>query len=274
MNKTKKPTIRDVAKAAGVSVATVSYVINDKKSESISEQTIKKVKQSINLLGFVPNQAARSLTKRQTFNVAFISSPELTYLQKLDLMNFLEPFSAYLLTRGYNLLYIYQTNIEEIKDVDAIICYNMEKEQFYALGDVNIVPMIAIDMVLNDPIFYQINKDYEAIYNYAATEFGHDNYTLITIKPHHSAVTLMMNEVFKNIIYVSLLEDVIDIINNNRNLNILLIDPTLFNVFKAISPKTNVVYYNLRFNERYEKIFDTIQAAINRSENLEHFIKI
>ena len=46
----KKPTVKDVAKQAGVSVATVSYIMNDRKDQKISEATRKKVLQIANLL--------------------------------------------------------------------------------------------------------------------------------------------------------------------------------------------------------------------------------
>lgn len=55
----RKSTIRDVAKAAGVSIATVSYVL--KGTGRVSESTIKRVWQVINDLNYSPNPYARKL---------------------------------------------------------------------------------------------------------------------------------------------------------------------------------------------------------------------
>ncbi|WP_125766452.1 LacI family DNA-binding transcriptional regulator [Lapidilactobacillus wuchangensis] len=57
-------TIRDVAKKAGVSVATVSRVIND--SGYVGQDTRKKVKQAIEELNYSPNEVARSLYQRKS----------------------------------------------------------------------------------------------------------------------------------------------------------------------------------------------------------------
>ncbi len=51
--------IREVAHEAGVSVTTVSYVLNNKGN--ISEETRQRVLQAAEELGYVPNAAARSL---------------------------------------------------------------------------------------------------------------------------------------------------------------------------------------------------------------------
>ena len=57
----KKVTVRDVAKEAGVSVATVSYIMNNRTDQKISEDTRKKVLQIANLLNYKPSSVAKSL---------------------------------------------------------------------------------------------------------------------------------------------------------------------------------------------------------------------
>jgi LacI family transcriptional regulator len=58
----KRPTQTDVAKAAGVSRATVSYVINDPTGQiQITAETRKKVARAIARLGYQPDSRAQSL---------------------------------------------------------------------------------------------------------------------------------------------------------------------------------------------------------------------
>ena len=53
-------TIKDVAREAGVSIATVSYVLNN-KTEAISEDTRSRVWTAVNTIGYRPNVTARNL---------------------------------------------------------------------------------------------------------------------------------------------------------------------------------------------------------------------
>lgn len=63
-----KVTIEDVAKRAGVGIATVSRAINN--SEGISSKTKALVLQVIEEMGFTPNTSAQSLKIRQTKQIA------------------------------------------------------------------------------------------------------------------------------------------------------------------------------------------------------------
>lgn len=59
-------TIADVARAAGVSVATVSRVMNG--SASVAEPTVQVVQAAIARLNYVPNQQARNLRRHESRN--------------------------------------------------------------------------------------------------------------------------------------------------------------------------------------------------------------
>lgn len=59
------PTIKDVAREAGVSIATVSYVLNDRK-DMFSENTRHHVLETAKRLGYRPNIIARNLQSSRT----------------------------------------------------------------------------------------------------------------------------------------------------------------------------------------------------------------
>lgn len=63
-------TIKDVARAAGVSVATVSRVIND--SRLVREPTRDRVREVAQRLGYTPHGVARSLVTRRTYAIGVV----------------------------------------------------------------------------------------------------------------------------------------------------------------------------------------------------------
>jgi LacI family transcriptional regulator len=64
------PTIRDVAKLAGVAPITVSRVINN--SGYITDETRQRVEEAIRTLGYMPNSLARSLRSHKTRMLALV----------------------------------------------------------------------------------------------------------------------------------------------------------------------------------------------------------
>ncbi|MCX7018040.1 MAG: LacI family DNA-binding transcriptional regulator [bacterium] len=73
----KRPTIRDIARMAGVSRSTVSLAIND--SPRINVQTKAHVLELIEKVGYRPNQAARNLVRQHTRTI-FVILPQLAHV--------------------------------------------------------------------------------------------------------------------------------------------------------------------------------------------------
>ncbi len=84
MRRTRKSiTILDVAKAAGVSVSTVSRVLNNKVDVSV--ETIEKVQQVIEGLGYASSLAARGMRSHRT-NVIGLVMPDIGSLYCVEIM--------------------------------------------------------------------------------------------------------------------------------------------------------------------------------------------
>jgi DNA-binding LacI/PurR family transcriptional regulator len=65
-----KATRKDVAQLAGVSTATVSYVLN--KNRSISPKTAEKVMSAVESLNYKPDMIARSMTMNETMQLGIV----------------------------------------------------------------------------------------------------------------------------------------------------------------------------------------------------------
>ncbi|HET7012981.1 MAG TPA: LacI family DNA-binding transcriptional regulator [Streptosporangiaceae bacterium] len=99
----RRPTIEDVARAAGVSRSTVSRVLNG--GLHVRPEAISKVNRAVGTLGYSVNQAARNLASGRTGSIAFVISEEHEHL--FGDPNFgvlVRAFSKELRSRGQHLL--------------------------------------------------------------------------------------------------------------------------------------------------------------------------
>lgn len=108
------PTIRDIAKLAGVSVATVSRIINH--SGKVSPSTKNRVKKIIKETNYQPNQVARTLYKKRSKMIGIII-PDLNnrfYAQIIDgIQKIIQP-------KGYTALISFSASSSEIRYREAI----------------------------------------------------------------------------------------------------------------------------------------------------------
>ncbi len=70
MNGVRRPSMRHVARLAGVSVQTVSRVINH--PAAVAEPTRTAVRRAIEFLGYSPNSAARALRQDRTYKIGVV----------------------------------------------------------------------------------------------------------------------------------------------------------------------------------------------------------
>lgn len=72
MNVNRRPTIKQVAKATGVSTQTVSRVINDRPD--VAPETRERVLSAINELGYQPSALARSLIQQRSYTLGVVTA--------------------------------------------------------------------------------------------------------------------------------------------------------------------------------------------------------
>lgn len=91
-------TLKDVASKAGVTVTTVSRVINNRGY--ISDKTRKKVFDTMKEIGYQPNEVARSLSKKYTNTIGVIV-PHIIHPYFSKLINYIEEAST---DRNYKII--------------------------------------------------------------------------------------------------------------------------------------------------------------------------
>jgi DNA-binding LacI/PurR family transcriptional regulator len=97
------PTMRDVAAAAGVSIQTVSNLVNGRGK--MTEGTRVSVVEAMEQLGFHPNGTARGLRRQRTDNLGFLLvDPAQRYLADLFTMEVLAGLGDVARDRGFSLL--------------------------------------------------------------------------------------------------------------------------------------------------------------------------
>lgn len=180
----KKVTVKDVAREAGVSVATVSYIMNNRPDQKISDATRKKVLQIANLLNYRPSHAAVSLATGRTnvVGVAYALDAE-TPSRNMEITHFVNLLIERMNRMKYDILFLSITNDESSiitnRNIDAIIAIDLTHEQFKNLSERYLVPIINVDMIVNDNLFYQIYTDYPSLIADAVNDVGENSLILI-----------------------------------------------------------------------------------------------
>lgn len=169
----KKVTIYNVAHEAGVSLATVSRVIND--SSVVKEETKDKVQKAIIKLGYKPNAMAQGLALNKTTTIALIvPDNSFLYIGKI-FSGLLDVAKIY----KYSIaLYSFTAGIDEMSDIvdnivksraDGLVIYNdcLSEKEIATLESYQI-PMVCIGNKVVSENVTNVYIDYQrAVYELA-----------------------------------------------------------------------------------------------------------
>lgn len=180
-------TIRDVAKDAGVSIATVSHVVNGTKN--VREPVAQRVRESIERLNYYPNQVSGGLRTKKTSTVGLL----LPSLANETFARLADNIQRILFEQGFNLIVCSSHNDGEteeralsmmmMKRVDAVLAIptSLQCPKLEEIAKLNI-PIILLDRKIQD---------------LAADTVVADNY-----KGEYMAVSYLIRKGHRNIGYV------------------------------------------------------------------------
>jgi LacI family transcriptional regulator len=162
----KRVTIHEVAAAAGVSITTVSNVLNG-RAESMTEETRSRVQEVIRTLRYRPSGVARNLVQRRTATIGLVLAEIETplFLKGLGLI---EPRARH---EGYNVLVCHASSADDEraavdlfleKEAEAIIFLSASEswnEDHLTMLKTASIPTVLVNRVTRHPEFDQINWD-------------------------------------------------------------------------------------------------------------------
>lgn len=193
-------TIKTIAEQAGVSIATVSYVLN--KTGNVSKETTDRVLQVVKELDYKPNKVARSLKVNRTQTIGIIAE-DITVFNTPDIIdqinNYAEINGYYVLLNNLRIYKRTHNNFENVEKymneingvIDVMLSHRVEgiiyigchsREIKNMLEDVKI-PIVFAYCFSNAENTYSIIND-EEFGGYQATKYlidkGHQSIGVIT----------------------------------------------------------------------------------------------
>ena len=169
----KKVTSADVAKRAGVSRTTVSYVLNKVPDVQLKEETKKKVMEAAKALGYFPNNTAQALKTNRSMSIGIVSK------RKMNEYRFVSVASAIqetLRENGYNVVfcsdeqsddYYEYYRLYKMNKIDGLIFISHQEqivfeEMYEQIKQINVenIPAVFVDYHFDNTNLNAVDIDY------------------------------------------------------------------------------------------------------------------
>lgn len=168
MNEKKSISSRDVAREAGVSQATVSYILNDVKNVRIKPETRAAVLEAVKKLNYHPDEMARGMKLRKPMSIGVVTDRNVT---NFYFMKTLEGIRDGTQKNDYSITLLFNKP-EDIAEADYVRYYNSNRLSgiifaFASISDemvdyltTNGIPFVKVDAVQSSKDIYQVCTDH------------------------------------------------------------------------------------------------------------------
>ena len=189
----KRVSLKDIAKKVGVSIASISYVMNGQEKEKrVGLELARRIREAAEELNYQPNQVARSLRTGSTKSIGLIVA---------DIAN---PFFSHLArviedeAKNHSYTVLFGSSDEDSHKSDLLIktLLNRQVDGFIIVPTEGTISQIKtlmrkkVPLVLIDRYFQEVNTNYVVLDNFQATfdatslfvEKGYKNICLVAYK--------------------------------------------------------------------------------------------
>ena len=177
----EKYTMQDIANEAGVSKATVSYVLNDKPNTRVSEEMRKKILQIANVFNYVPNISAKNLgnADQKLIGIMFGYSHSDNYFA--EDYAFIKKVQQCFSQMKYQFVLLENRAKYQYMDLayDAIIAIDLSEEQIKTVTTNTFSPIVLVDCMHSDNLFFQVCFNYVKAVEEAKNSFINSEKTVL-----------------------------------------------------------------------------------------------
>lgn len=264
-----KVKLADIAKEAGVSIATVSYVLNNKQNQKINEKTKKHILQIASLLGYTKNTYASALANGKSNHIGIYVGQYSFALLNSELLLFLNRLVETLKLNGYETVLLSNNSYAKtIGFVDAILCVALSDEDFKTICKNSIIPVIAVNTKSHEQWIFEISSYY---LNIKERYFLDEPYTLITYQYHSDAISSEIKKNNENTIFISNFSQIDALKDKIKTTKVLVSGNELYDYIKSIG--ISAIKYQIESNPMINKIMDCLKMSIEHSDVDIHVFK-
>lgn len=226
----KKVLMKDIAQKANVTLATVSYVLNNVEGQKIGDETRDRIFGIAKELGYVPNLTARALASKKSGLIGVIVVKNSTYFKPWKdflYFKFINEIEVLLKKSGYHVLIASvdasrpEFDIILQRELDGVFLVDVCEVAFYKISRRFNVPIILIDSYLEDDYFTKIVPDFEAAIAKAKELLNNQYGFLIADKVNNIGSAEKIKEVSglseKDILFADEEEDIIEFVKEHKN---------------------------------------------------------